>query len=149
MATWRAAEAGKAALKLSTNLTGMTVAKNPHHVLGLYYSKTLRALAKMPSDYPYRKYTEEVMKKKKKYSSGTRQPILLLLLFQVIQERSAILKSSTDLQELEKKIGCGQIEEIMIQAKNELTLARKTLEWKSWEPLVAEPPSPNQWKWPL
>ena len=62
MATWRAAsEAGKAALKVTTNLTGMNVSKNPHHVLGLYYSKTLRALAKMPSDYPYRKYTEEVI----------------------------------------------------------------------------------------
>ncbi len=60
MATWRAAEAGKKAVKLSTNLTRLEVAKNPAHSLGVFYSKTLRALAKMPADYPYRKYTEQV-----------------------------------------------------------------------------------------
>ena len=65
-----------------------------------------------------------------------------------MHERAAMVKSTQDIQELETKIGCGQIEEVLIQAQNELHLARKTLEWKSWEPLVAEP-APNQWKWPL
>ena len=60
MATWRAASAGKAAVKMSTNLTGMEVCKNPHYVLGVFYSKTLRVLAKMPSDYAYKKHTEQV-----------------------------------------------------------------------------------------
>ncbi len=31
----------------------MEVAKNPAHSLGVFYSKTLQALAKMPKDYPY------------------------------------------------------------------------------------------------
>ncbi|QQP40809.1 NADH dehydrogenase 1 alpha subcomplex subunit 5 [Caligus rogercresseyi] len=50
--------------------------------------------------------------------------------------------------ELEKKIGAGHIEEVIIQADNELLLSRKILEWRSWEPLM-EPAPANQWKWPL
>ena len=55
---------------------------------------------------------------------------------------------SQDVSELEKNIGCGQIEEVVIQAENELKLTRKILEWKSWEPLENEPPV-GQWKWPM
>jgi hypothetical protein len=40
--------------KVATNLAKLVVAKNPHHQLALIYSKNLRALAKMPSDYQYR-----------------------------------------------------------------------------------------------
>ena len=60
MATWRAGAAGKNAVKVSTNLTRLDVAKNPGHNLGVFYSKTLRALSKMPAEFPYRRYTEQV-----------------------------------------------------------------------------------------
>ena len=62
--------------------------------------------------------------------------------------RAAFVKSESDVSELEKKINGGQIEEVIIQAENELNLSRKILEWKTWEPLVAEAPA-NQWKWPI
>ena len=79
----------------------------------------------MPLDYPYRKHTESL-----------------------INERAAIIKQSSTIEEAEKKIGMGQIEEVIIQAENELTLSRSILEWKAWEPLCEDIP-PNQWKWPI
>jgi hypothetical protein len=39
--------AGVTAAKAFTGLTGLNVAKNPTHTLGVLYSKTLRALAKV------------------------------------------------------------------------------------------------------
>lgn len=65
-----------------------------------------------------------------------------------MKERASLVKSTADIAELEKKIGCGQIEEILIQAENELHLARNILAWKSWEPLQTQP-EPTQWKWPM
>lgn len=49
--------------------------------------------------------------------------------------------------EFERKINCGQAEELIVQAENELMLARKMLNWKPWEPLVSKPPA-GQWDWP-
>ena len=68
-----------------------------------------------------------------------------------------------DPQEAEAKIGCGQIEEVIIQvrvgtlarvimaivqAQNELDLSRGMLEWRAWEPLCEAAPE-GQWKWPI
>ncbi|XP_042227888.1 NADH dehydrogenase [ubiquinone] 1 alpha subcomplex subunit 5-like [Homarus americanus] len=114
-----------AARKVTTGLTGLAVATNPHHTLGVLYGKIMRCLQKMPPDAAYRKYTE-----------------------QIIGERSSLVKTETDVLKLEKAISGGQIEEVIQQAENELTLARKMLEWKPWEPLVQEP-TPGQWKWPI
>lgn len=74
------------ALKKTTGLTGLAVAKSPHHTLVVLYGKILRALQKMPESAAYRKYTE-----------------------QIVCERADAVKSTPDVAALEKKIGCGQV----------------------------------------
>ncbi|KAG1655365.1 NADH dehydrogenase [ubiquinone] 1 alpha subcomplex subunit 5 [Nymphon striatum] len=49
---------------------------------------------------------------------------------------------------VENKINSGTMEELIVQAENELLLSRKIIAWKAWEPLSQQPPL-NQWKWPL
>ncbi|XP_035791622.1 NADH dehydrogenase [ubiquinone] 1 alpha subcomplex subunit 5-like [Anopheles albimanus] len=111
-------------IKKATGLTGMQVAKNPHHTLTALYNKILRAVSKMPQEAAYRRYTE-----------------------QIVSQRAKIVASTPNVREIEQKINCGQVEELIVQAENELTLARKMLGWKPWEPLVKQAPA-NQWTWP-
>lgn len=111
-------------IKQTTGLTGLAVAANPHHTLGVLYGKILRALQKMPETAAYRKHTE-----------------------QIVKERAQIVTATPDVSTLENKIGCGQVEELIVQAENELMLARKMLTWKPWEPLMRDAPA-GQWQWP-
>lgn len=112
-------------LKESTRLTGLAVSKNPHLSLTILYEKLLKTLNKMPDNAAYKQHTK-----------------------QLVESRFNLVKTIQDPVELEKKIDCGQIEEVIKQAEYELMLSRKMLEWKPWESLVAEPPK-NQWKWPM
>ncbi|ALC43553.1 CG6463 [Drosophila busckii] len=111
-------------VKASTGLTGLAVASNPHHTLSALYGKILRAVAKMPQDASYRKNTE-----------------------QLVKQRAEAVCNNKDITALEKAVGCGQVEELIVQAENELMLARKMLGWKPWEKLV-QPAPPKQWDWP-
>ncbi|XP_053506221.1 NADH dehydrogenase [ubiquinone] 1 alpha subcomplex subunit 5 [Ictalurus furcatus] len=112
-------------IKKTTGLVGLAVSLNPHERLRILYTKILGCVQAMPQDAAYRKYTE-----------------------QLITERLNHVKSEPDVGKLEKKINCGQIEEVIAQAESELTLSRKMAEWKPWEPLIEEAPA-NQWKWPV
>lgn len=116
--------AARNVLKKTTGLTGLEVAKNPHHTLGVLYGKILRALQKMPESASYRRYTE-----------------------QIVKDRAAIISKTECIATAEKEINCGQIEEVILQAEKELILARKMLGWKPWEPLVRKSPT-DQWAWP-
>ncbi|KAM6436496.1 NADH dehydrogenase [ubiquinone] 1 alpha subcomplex subunit 5 [Liasis olivaceus] len=112
-------------LKKTTGLVGLAVCDNPHEHLKILYTKILGVLESMPKDAAYRKYTEKLT-----------------------NERFDMVKTEPDVQRLEKKLNSGQIEEVIVQAESELSLARKMLKYRPWEPLVEEPPE-NQWKWPV
>ncbi|VDL16656.1 unnamed protein product [Hymenolepis diminuta] len=113
------------ALKKTTNLTGLAVAKAPHASLKAVYNRILVVLKMMPETAAYRVHTE-----------------------QLVNERLALVEKTPVVAELEKKIDCGQIEEVIAQANREHELAKNMLKWKPWEPLLQEAP-PKQWKWPL
>ncbi|KFO28634.1 NADH dehydrogenase [ubiquinone] 1 alpha subcomplex subunit 5 [Fukomys damarensis] len=93
--------------------------------LKILYTKILDVLGQIPKNAAYRKYTE-----------------------QIASERLAVVEAESNVKKLEDQLQLGQIEEVILQAENELSLARKMIKWKPWEPLVEEPPA-NQWKWPI
>ncbi|KAM7128357.1 LOW QUALITY PROTEIN: NADH dehydrogenase [ubiquinone] 1 alpha subcomplex subunit 5 [Ciconia maguari] len=113
------------ALRKTTGLVGLAVAENPHERLRILYTKILGVLQNIPKDAAYRKYTE-----------------------QIVKQRFNLVQTETDVQKLQDKLNSGHIEEVIVQAENELSLARKMMQWKPWEPLVEEPPS-DQWRWPI
>ncbi|XP_002157738.1 NADH dehydrogenase [ubiquinone] 1 alpha subcomplex subunit 5 [Hydra vulgaris] len=107
--------------KVATQLVGISVSKTPRKTLVDLYSQTLSILGSMPASSVYRLQTEEITRKR---------------LETVQNEENVIL--------IEEKINCGQIEEVIIQAKDELSLAEKIIEFKPWEPLNEVAP-PGQW----
>lgn len=111
-------------VKNVSTLTGLTNRPNARRSLVIAYGKILRVLQKMPTTYAYRQCTE-----------------------QIVKERAKVAHDTEDVIEIQNKIDCGHIEELVDQAEDELKLARNLLEWKSWEPLVSEHPK-NQWLWP-
>ncbi|XP_054555009.1 NADH dehydrogenase [ubiquinone] 1 alpha subcomplex subunit 5-like [Talpa occidentalis] len=112
-------------LKKTTGLVGLAVCDTLHERLRILYTKILDVLEQIPKNAAYRKYTE-----------------------QITNEKLGIVKAKTDVKKLEDRLQGGEIEEVSLQAENELSLARKIIQWKPWEPLVEEPPA-NQWKWPI
>ncbi|CAK9822879.1 NADH dehydrogenase [ubiquinone] 1 alpha subcomplex subunit 5 [Anthophora retusa] len=111
-------------LKKTTGLTGLAVSTRPHAELQLIYDKILRLLNKLPQDYFYRTSVEKLVK-----------------------ERSKILRESDDIAVVEEKIGHGQIETIIIDAKDELSLLETMLQHKPWQNLMEKAPA-HQWTWP-
>ncbi|CAH1765992.1 6410_t:CDS:2 [Entrophospora sp. SA101] len=111
----------KAAQKTTTGIFGIEVHPNPRPHLIKIYDKTLRALTKLPSTSVYRQATESFTKQRLKIVEGTKEIV-----------------------EIENKINCGQIEELIVQAEDELKLVGKMEEWKPWEPLEVQPPK-DQW----
>ena len=61
----------------------------------------------IPKNAAYRKYTE-----------------------QITNEKLSVVKAEPDVKKLEEWLQGGQIEEVILQAENELSLARKMIQWK-------------------
>ncbi|XP_059963240.1 NADH dehydrogenase [ubiquinone] 1 alpha subcomplex subunit 5-like [Mesoplodon densirostris] len=112
-------------LKKTTALVGLAVCESPHERLKILYAKILDVLGQIPKNAAYRKYTE-----------------------QITTEKLSMVKAEPDVKKLEEQLHGGQVEEVILQAENELSLARKMVQWKPWEALVEEPLA-NQWKWPI
>ncbi|CAO3686751.1 unnamed protein product [Rhizopus stolonifer] len=108
----------------STGITGVRVHPSPRPHLIQTYNQTLEALSRLPTTAVYRQAAEAFT-----------------------QQRLSIVESTENVDEIESKIDVGQIEEIILQAEDELKLVAKMEEWKSWEAL--ETPIPEgQWKYP-
>merc|ERR1712241_917220 len=99
----------------------MAVAETPRQTLVDLYTKTLGAVAALPKSSAYRQQVEGLT-----------------------EERLDLVNATESVPELEKKINCGQIEEVIIQAKDELALVDKMNEWEAWGPLESAPPL-GQW----
>nr|AAB19472.1 13 kDa-B polypeptide of iron-sulfur protein fraction of NADH:ubiquinone oxidoreductase [cattle, heart, Peptide Mitochondrial Partial, 114 aa] [Bos taurus] len=109
-------------LKKTTGLVGLAVCETPHERLKILYTKILDVLGHIPKNAAYRKYTE-----------------------QITNEKLSMVKAEPDVKKLEERLQGGQIEEVILQAENELSLARKMIQWKPWEPLVEEPWASQKW----
>ncbi|CEP16699.1 hypothetical protein [Parasitella parasitica] len=114
----------QAVAKASTRIAGIPVHPNPRSHLIQTYNTTLEALARIPSTAVYRQATESLT-----------------------QQRLSIIESTENVDEIEAKINVGQIEEIIMQAEDELKMVAKIEEWKAWEPLEAPIPK-GQWVYP-
>jgi len=108
----------------TTALVGLTVSKAPRKVLAKLYKDTLEVLGSMPQSAQYRIHTEQITK-----------------------QRLGLVEHESDIPTLENKLGAGQIEEVIKQAEDELSLAKKMQDWQPWEPLQTPAPE-NQWTWP-
>ncbi|XP_078369182.1 NADH dehydrogenase [ubiquinone] 1 alpha subcomplex subunit 5-like [Oculina patagonica] len=111
-------------VKKSTALVGLAVSKAPREALTKLYKDTLKVLGNMPQNAQYRIHTEQITK-----------------------QRLGLVEQENDISTLEKKLGAGQIEEVIKQAEDEFSLAKKMQEWQPWE-LLQNPPPANQWSWP-
>ncbi|GME85645.1 unnamed protein product [Ambrosiozyma monospora] len=105
-----------------TGLSGLYQHPNPRPVLIKLYESTLTKLdEKFPKDSIYRQSVENLT-----------------------QSRLKIVKENEVVEKIENNIGCGLIEELIVQANDEYNLLHKMAEWKAWEPLE-DKPLEDQW----
>uniref|UniRef100_A0A5B6ZX08 Uncharacterized protein n=1 Tax=Davidia involucrata TaxID=16924 RepID=A0A5B6ZX08_DAVIN len=98
-----------AKVKETTGIVGLEVVPNAREVLINLYSKTLKEIQAVPEDEGYRKAVE----------SFTRH-------------RLNVCQEEKDWEVIEKRLGCGQVEELIEEAQDELKLIGKMIEWDPW-----------------
>ncbi|WFD44411.1 hypothetical protein MPSI1_003079 [Malassezia psittaci] len=120
--------------KTSTGLAGIDVHPNPLPALQEKYTRTLQTLKALPESAVYRQSAEAV----------TQQRLDVVKL--AINDRSQKDPSFSEyaIKQVTEKIDSGVIEELIIQADDELALAAKMIDWKPYEPLQVPTP-PGQW----
>ncbi|CEP24814.1 NUFM [Cyberlindnera jadinii] len=105
-----------------TGITGLFQHPNPRPALLEIYKATLEYVGKeFPQESVYKKSVTNFTK-----------------------SRMDIVESTESVEEIEQKIGNGLIEEVLIQASDELELAKKMKLWESWKELE-DKPLEDQW----
>ena len=97
-------------LKLSTGLSMVDVEPFPRLKLMKLYYMTLEEIRDMPDSYRYKFFVEEQTK-----------------------FRMNVVDTTKSIKEIEEKISWGLVEELIIQAHNELKLMKIMKRWKPWE----------------
>ncbi|KAF8380167.1 hypothetical protein HHK36_027650 [Tetracentron sinense] len=98
-----------AKVKETTGIVGLDVVPNAREVLISLYSKTLKEIQAVPEDEGYRKAVENFTR-----------------------HRLKVCQEEEDCEKIEKRLGCGQVEEIIEEAQDELKLIAKMIEWDPW-----------------
>lgn len=97
-------------IKATTGIVGLEVVPNGREVLKTFCVNVLNGVkSSIPEEAEYRKIVEKTY-----------------------QHRLDVIESTEDPAAIEAKIGSGQIEELIKQAKDELKLIPKMAEWKPW-----------------
>ncbi|GLE04043.1 hypothetical protein PINS_up012954 [Pythium insidiosum] len=99
--------------KTTTGIVGLPVNVNARQDLIALYNKTLQAAQTLPEGIAYRKAVE-----------------------QITNYRLKVVMENEDEDTIEKVINCGQLEELIEQAEDELSVIPMYLEHKLWEPPV-------------
>lgn len=88
-----------AKVKETTGIVGLDVVPNAREVLIGLYSKTLKEIQKVPEDEGYRKAVESFT-----------------------NHRLKVCQEEEDWETIEKRLACGQVEELIEEAQDELKL---------------------------
>ncbi|EGW34453.1 uncharacterized protein SPAPADRAFT_134311 [Spathaspora passalidarum NRRL Y-27907] len=107
---------------------------NPTGITGLYQHPNPR-----PALISLYKYTLDVLNNRYPKESVYRQSVEALT-----KNRLKIVEEEEIVENIEKRIGDGLIEEVLVQADDELKLAQEMATLKCWEPLE-EKPLEDQW----
>ncbi|XP_028773189.1 probable NADH dehydrogenase [ubiquinone] 1 alpha subcomplex subunit 5, mitochondrial isoform X2 [Neltuma alba] len=98
-----------AKVKETTGIVGLDVVPNAREVLVGLCTKTLKEVQAVPEDEGYRKAVESFRR-----------------------QRLKVCEEEEDWEMIEKRLGCGQAEELIEEAQDELTLIGKMIEWNPW-----------------
>ncbi|GAA5871915.1 hypothetical protein JCM3774_000727 [Rhodotorula dairenensis] len=113
--------------KVVTGIAGLDVHPRPLAALAQTYTSTLKVLEKIPAAAVYRQSAEAITKERL-----------------AAVQRASEDGTEADIEAVEREIDAGLVEEVLLQAQDELKLAAKMLEYKPWEELAEAPPA-GQW----
>ncbi|KAK1268976.1 hypothetical protein QJS04_geneDACA006961 [Acorus gramineus] len=97
-------------VKETTGIVGLDVVPNAREVLISLYDKTLHEIKAVPEGENYRKAVETFTR-----------------------NRLNVCLAENDSDQIERRIGCGQVEELIEEAQDELHLISKMIEWDPWD----------------